>query len=399
MPTAIEPTRTRNRLILHDALAFLTLIAITIALFAVTLFLFRSFEAHRAELATRWASRGLIALQANDPVHAIAAYRTALAYAPDSRDNELMLAQSLARAGHTEEAYTYFLGLWESRPGDGFINLQLARLAATRRDTQAAINFYRASIYGTWEGDAIPRRREGRLELARYLIAQHDPAGARAELLIAGGNAPDTAESDLTLAALLEQAAAPQDALGYDQKALARDPKNLAALTAAGRLTFAAADYRAAHRLLERAAREDPRNAQTAVLLAQADSLLQLATPDSLPPAERVRRILAERTIARQRLADCTAAAIPAALQPLVTRWASPEATASRKALLDDLELQAATIRLINDTELATDPEDQHPAGQHAASPSSASQQATTCPTPTPTDTLLLLLAKSAHPD
>ena len=63
------------------------------------------------------------------------------------------------------------MNLWVTQPGDGFINLELARLSAKKKDPQNAIKYYRASIYGTWEGDGVVRRREVRLELARYLIA------------------------------------------------------------------------------------------------------------------------------------------------------------------------------------------------------------------------------------
>jgi predicted Zn-dependent protease len=225
----------KRRLILRDALTFLSLALITAILFAVTLFLFHSFEAHRQELARRWAARGQAALASGHPDQAIVALRTALSYAPGERSCELLLAQALGDAGRTEEAYNYFLGLWDTQPGDGFINLCLARLAAKKNDMQAAINYYRAAIYGTWEGDGVIRRREVRLELSRYLIAHHDLSSARTELLIAGGNAPDDVGLALTLAQLLEQASAPYDALNYYQKVLAREPNNQHALEAAGR--------------------------------------------------------------------------------------------------------------------------------------------------------------------
>ena len=372
-----EKFAARRKLILHDSLSFIALIAITIALFAVTLLLFRSFDVHRAVLARRWSDRGLAAFQANNPQQAITAYRTALSYNPGERDYEMKLAQALGSAGQTEEAYTYFLGLWELRPGDGFINLQLARLAATKRDAPAAINYYRASIYGTWEGDAIDRRRAGRLELARYLIKHHDLTAARTELLIAGGNAPADTQLDLTLAQLLNESGATTDALIYYQKVLKLDPKNLAALSAAARLTFNLGDYQAAHRLLERAVHEDSKNIADDALLEQSQSLLQLSTADSLPNAERVRRILAEQITAKQRLADCTTASLTSQLQPLsnlIARWESESPT--RKALLQDHDLQDATIRLINDTELET--------SQH-------------CSAATGDNALLLILARSAR--
>lgn len=120
----------RRRLILRDSLTFLSLTLFTLALFTVTLFLFRSFAAHRIDLGQRWSDRGRTALAKGQSEQAIAALRTALSYSPGERSYELLLAQALAAAGHTEEAYNYFSGLWDSAPGDGFINLQLARLAA-----------------------------------------------------------------------------------------------------------------------------------------------------------------------------------------------------------------------------------------------------------------------------
>ena len=265
---------TRRRLILRDALSFFSLTVGTLVLLAVTLLLFRSFMSHRATLAQGWAQRGHAALLAHQPERAVGAYRAALSYAPGERASEAMLAQALAEAGHTDEAYSYYMELWTTHPGDGATNLQLARLAARKREVQDAINFYRASLYGTWEGDGVERRLEVRLELARYLIAEHQPGAARAELLIAGGNAPDSPALDLTLARLLEQAAAPSDALAFYREALIGAPDDLVALRGAGRLSLAAGDYATASGLLRRATRLEPDSASLA-LLAQVDQLLR----------------------------------------------------------------------------------------------------------------------------
>ena len=164
-------TTAKRRLILRDSLAFLTLALATVVLFAITLFLFKSFTQHREDLAVRWSDRGRLALQQGKPDQAIVALRTALSYAPGTRAYEVLLAQALGEAGRTEESYNYFLGLWETEPGDGFTNLQLARLAAKKSDREDAVRFYRAAIYGTWEGDGVVRRAQVRLELARYLIS------------------------------------------------------------------------------------------------------------------------------------------------------------------------------------------------------------------------------------
>ena len=211
-----------RRLILRDSLAILSLVLVTLVLFAVTLFLFRSFTAHRASLAQSSSSLGAHELASGNPAAAVLELRTALTYAPGTRAYELLLAQALGEAGHTEESYNYFLGLSDAEPGNGFINLELARLAARRNDPQSAINFYGAAINGTWQGDGVARRAEVRIELARYLIQANHPAEARMDLLIVGGNAPGTPTLDLTLADLLRLAGDPADAASYYQKAIAQ---------------------------------------------------------------------------------------------------------------------------------------------------------------------------------
>lgn len=183
---------TRRELLLHDALSFLVLTLVTVALFVMTLFLFRSFTNHRAEQARVWTANGQQALNTGDAEDAVKDLRTALTFAPGKPATELLLAQSLAAAGskHTDEAYNAFLELWDVHPGDGQINLQLARLAVRRGDPAAAVRFYRAAIDGRWDENGAVHRREGRLELARFLIAQHNNHAAREELLVVAGNWP-----------------------------------------------------------------------------------------------------------------------------------------------------------------------------------------------------------------
>lgn len=376
----------KRRLILRDALTFLSLALITAALFAVTLFLFRTFAAHRQELAQRWAARGQAAIASGHPDQAIVALRTALSYAPGERSYELLLAQALGDAGHTEESYNYFLGLWETQPGDGFINLRLARLAAKKNDMQAAVNFYRAAIYGTWEGDGVVRRREVRLELSRYLIAHHDLSSARTELLVAGGNAPDDVGLALTLAQLLEQAGAPYDALNYYQKVLAREPNNQQALEAAGRLEYGFGNFEEADRLLEQAKHENhaagSNQALSPDLQAMLDTskqILSLSPSKKLPATERVTRVLTARDLAKRRFDSCNAqisaaSGLPSPLQTLVTRWMSKEATINRATLLNDTQGQDAVMKLVYDTEIQT---------------------SQLCGAPKGVDALLLILAKS----
>jgi tetratricopeptide (TPR) repeat protein len=318
-------------------------------------------------------------MAAGNPEEAVVALRTALMYAPGERSYELLLAQALGNAGNAEESYNYFLGLWETQPGDGFINLRLARLAAERKDTQAAINYYRASIYGTWEGDGAVRRRDVRLELSRYLIARNDASSARTELLIADGNAPDDLNLALTLGPLLEQAGARRDALNNYEKVLAREPNNIAALEDAGRLQYGFGNFEEAHYLLEQAARTHALSPELTTMLEDSAKILPLAPSKKLPPAERVRRILHGRDLSKKRFESCNSqgaavSGIASQLQSLGERWKSNEATVNRVALLNDPSEQEAVIKLIYDTEIET---------------------SQICGMPTGDDAALLLLAKS----
>jgi tetratricopeptide (TPR) repeat protein len=377
----------KRRLILRDSLTFLSLLLVTVVLFLITFFLFRSFVSHRQELAQRWSARGQTSLNAGHPDQAIVALRTALSYAPGRRDYELLLARALGEAGHTEESYNYFLGLWETEPGNGLINLNLARLAAKKNDAQAAINYYRSSIFGTWEGDGTVRRREVRLELSQYLLAQHNLSSARTELLIAGGNAPDDTALALTLAPLLEQANAPRDALTYYQKVLTQDPKNQTALEAAARLEYQSGRYEDAYRMMEQDIREhksDTANQDSITpgdkeMLDNSSRILAIAPLKKLPNDERVARILKARDLAKKRFDACntqlsTASGLPSPLQNLRAKWTSKEATLNRAALLNDPAEQDATMLLVFDTE---------------------TQTANICGAPTGDDALLLLLART----
>lgn len=382
-----EVSLAKRRLFLRDSLTFLGLTLLTGVLFLVTLFLFRSFTSHRAELAVRWSGRGKVALDAGKPIQAMAALHTALSYAPGTRSYELLLAQALADAGHTDEASNYFMNLWLTQPGDGFINLELARLSAKKNDAPNAIKYYRASIYGTWEGDGVVRRRVVRLELARYLIAQHDSNAARIELLIAAGNSPSDPALNRTLADLLVQTGDVADGFNYYKKSLEDDPKNQVALEGAGRAAYSLGNFAVAHSLLERAieAKSSPREKEEnlsgdlAAMLANSKRIVELRPSGKLRPSERVSRILADGVIAKKRFDDCaggfdSANGLPPSLLQLKARWAGANATMTRPVLLRSLARQDAAVQLVFDTELQT---------------------SQFCGTPAGDDALLLLLAKS----
>ncbi len=361
----ISPTGIRRSLLLRDSVTFLGLTLLTVVLFMATLFLFRSFSAHRRELAVRWADRGRADLADNRPEGAIVSLRTALTYAPDERPYELLLAQALGEAGHIEESWNYFTGLWDRQPGDGFINLSLARLAAAKGETGQAVNFYRAAVYGTWNGDGIARRSSVRLELARYLMDHHELQQARTELVVAGGNAQRNPASEMAIAGLLEQAGDPRDALDYYRRAAGDDPHSISALTNAARISFALGNFGEARRSLDRALRVaeaarplDPSEvARLKSQQAQVERVLALSPSPALSSRERVARLLTDLPIARARLASCLGSpgiAISPQLAAISGRWSTAEPLINRGWLLADGSRQDDAAQLIFDTEVAT---------------------------------------------
>ncbi len=225
---------------------FLALTCITLLLYAVTLLLFRSFERHRASLAVYWSDRGQDEISHGHADQAATSLRNALSYDTDDRHYEMLLAQALAESGKTDQAMNYFLNLWDTQPGDGFINLQLARLSRTKRLSQQAVNYYHASIFGDWRGDGTTHRRNVRLELADYLASIHDTTAARAELLIAAGNASNKTDVNLLLGNKFAAIGDASDALNSYEKALESNPREHAALETAGRLSLQLGDYAAA---------------------------------------------------------------------------------------------------------------------------------------------------------
>jgi len=365
----------KQKLILRDSLALLSLFAIAIVLFFITYLLFHSFSVHRQQLAQRWLNRGEAALHSGQPQVAIDALRSALAYAPDDENLQIELAEALGAAGRMQEAVAYFNTLLETRPGDGLINLQLARLAARQGDEALAIQHYQAALDGTWQGDGYVRRRQVRLELSRYLIDRKRYNDARTQLLIAAGNAPDDPNIEIGVAGLLEQAHSPANALHFYKKALEHRPVQLTALLGASRAAYALGRYQEAKELLERTLNhpgfeKQPSEiqAQYRDMLSDADHILLLYPDSGLSFHVRAERILNARRIAQDRLAAClnTKTAVPQQLQTLDGQWKQLPAALHLLQLEQDPELEQTIMQLVYQTEQITSQQCSAPTGNDA---------------------------------
>ena len=155
------------------------LLASGAVLYASTYAVTRAFRTREQQLAENWYGRGTGELRSGHPEDAIADFRSALLYRPAEARYRLSLAQALMARGRYDQAGAYFLSLLESEPGDGLINLQLARLAVLRRDLADAQRFFHGAIYGIWDEDPDANRRQARLELIDFLSRASPARAAR----------------------------------------------------------------------------------------------------------------------------------------------------------------------------------------------------------------------------
>ncbi len=397
-PSNLTPVerREKGKVLLRDTAALCVLAGLAVVLSFVTYALFHSFAAHQRMLEARWRARGESALATGQPAVALDDLHSALAYAPDDRGIEVELATALAATGRLQEAQVYFTTLLESEPGNGMINLQMARLAIRQGNTQAAVDHYQAAIDGTWNGDAFARRREIRLELARFLIAQKRFPEARNLLLITSGNGPDNFALQLELGALLEQANDAPDAIDVYRKASQHRPTRLEALEGEAHAAASEGRYAQAKTLLSEAIVEpafarqpdEVRNA-THAELETAEGVLALYPALTMPAAERGRRIAQDAELAQARLLGCPAvkaaeaapdAASGAGAAPGAANAADPAGTQPTVAQQRTLLLGALAGKLQHLNPLAKD--------------SAAAQAPAATPPGTATDTLSALAAR-----
>ena len=364
-----DPTQRswRRRLILQDTLALLTLLGITAVLSVITYFFFSSFRKHRQVLETRWYERGQQAMRTGHAPDAIEDFRSALSLSSGNRTYELALAQALGASGRTDEAFAYFSTLRDAAPADGLLNLELARLAVRKHDSTQAISFYLDALNGDWLAEGIVHRRKARLELAQYLIFLHQPAQAQKQLLTAEGNALDDPAVMNQIAALLEQANFQTDALTAYKRARQHAAPNsremLQALLGESHVAESLGRYETANQSLERylakvhQVRHPPETAATAE--AALDQLQRLSALDplpSLPPQQRVRRLMLDAAIAHKRYTAClaplqTVAQNASGVASLPEQWQS-YTKLRRIQFINNQHMQNSLESLIEQTEI-----------------------------------------------
>jgi tetratricopeptide (TPR) repeat protein len=338
----------------------------------------RAYHAQRDSLGDRWFRRGVADLKARRYDSAVTEFRSALLYSRDNYDYQLNLAEALIGLGRTTEAYSYLLNLWDRQPENGVVNLELARIAAQRGQTEQAQRYYHNAIYATWPSDQEGKRRETRLELIEFLLSINAKAQAQAELIALEENLGEDPSQQERVGDLFLRAQDYEHALAAHRLSLKSDRHNEGALAGAGWAAFQLGRYPLAERYLQAAVAGNPSDTQSTDRLKTTQLVLRMDPfRRQISVAERDRIVAEDFATAGRRLSSCATPKAPAASaapQPsLADAWAKMKPRISEQELRRDPDLVEQAMDLVFEIERQT---------------------SATCGTPAGADLALLLIAK-----
>src|ERR1700688_4227122 len=181
--TAIEKEPGLRYYLKREPLILALLSALAVVSFLTVGGLSRIYHAQQQSLGDRWSTRGVEDLKQRHFERAVNEFRTALLYSRDNYTYQLDLPKVLMGLKRTDEAYAHLVNPWERQPEKRLVNLELARIAAQKGDTERALRCYHNAIYAIWPGDQEVQRRDARLELIEYLLSINAKTQAQAELI------------------------------------------------------------------------------------------------------------------------------------------------------------------------------------------------------------------------
>ncbi len=353
----------------------LVLVVILIAAFALTGILVRGFKSREQLLAQRWFNRGDRDLTRGASLRAVDEIQTALAYSKDNDAYRLKLALALMQAGRLDEARVHLTNLWEQRPGDATVNLQLARVMAREGDLQNAIRYYHGAIYGVWDTDPLKEREATRFELAKYLLSKNQTTVAQSELIALASELPADPGQQVPLGNLMMDADDPQRALTAYRTARRTDRQDAQADIGAARAAFALRRYAEARDYAHAALRLEPGSEEAAVLHKQAQNVLA-ADPyeKGLTLQARAERAEAAFDAASDRMEQCLVSRTDPVLEQLSAQQRDRFRHIRAATLRSNPDLLDGVVRWAYDVEKASE---------------------SVCSAPTGIDLALLMLAHS----
>lgn len=292
------------------ALASLTVLAVLFFLGVTGLS--KAHQAQREAIGHRWFNRGIADLDAKRYDAAVTDFRAALLYSPDEYSYQLNLSAALIGEDHTAQALAYLTSLWDREPEDGTVNLELARIAAQRGDTDDAIRYYHNAMYAVWPGDQAGKRRDARLELIELLLRVQAKPQAQGELIALAESAGADPGLQERIGELFLRAGDDEHALAAFNAVLKSQRHNAAALAGAGYAAFESARYPLAQHYLQAALTINANDTASAERLKTTQLVLHMDPfRRQLPVVERDRIVAKAFQAAGDRLKRCTPPALP----------------------------------------------------------------------------------------
>jgi tetratricopeptide (TPR) repeat protein len=308
----------------REAVSLALLAGLAVVCFLGVTVLSRLYHTQQESLGSRWFNRGVVDLKAQRFDRAVIEFRAALVYARDDYAYQLNLAKALLGTKRSAEAYAYLINLWEREPEDGLVNLELARIAAQREQTQQALRYYHNAIYATWTDDASQatsgdlaskrtvdveeQRRETRLELIEFLLRMNVKTQAQSELIALEENVGDDAAEQAHVGDLFIRAQEYEHALEAYRASLKLNPRDSPALAGAGRAAFELGRYDLAREYLQTAVNTNSSDAQSAQRLKTAELVLRMDPfRAGISAAQREQAVMEAFVAAGERLKSCSA--------------------------------------------------------------------------------------------
>jgi tetratricopeptide (TPR) repeat protein len=293
----------------REPLILALLSAMAVLSFLAVSGLSRIYRAQQQSLGNRWFTRGVQDLKQRRYERAVNEFRTALLYSRDNYDYQLDLAEALIGLKRTDEAYAYLINLWEREPENGLVNLELARIAAQKGDTEHALRYYHDAIYAIWPSGQEVRRRDARLELIDYLLSINARTQAQSELIALAASLDEDPSLHAHVGDLFLQAQDYEHALVEYRSALKLDHHNAAALAGAGEAAFELGRYDMAERYLQAAVAANPSDGKSAEGLKTTALILSMDPFRRHISVDQRNRIVIEAfAAAGERLKSCPAA-------------------------------------------------------------------------------------------
>lgn len=302
------PLLQKLRSIEHSREVVLTVcFVLLLFLFAITALVSRLYHRKVHSLGDEWFSKGEAAFQSRQVPAALNDYRNALVYSPNNPVFQLHLAQALAAAGRLDEADSYLTNLLAESPGNGELNLELARIAVRKNQIVDAMRYYQSAIYGVWDSDPLVRRWNVRRELVEYLLTHGDVNDAQPEAIALAQEVPTgdidrqkTAGEFLLRSGLWDRARQEfQSVLKFDS----RDPE---ALAGAGTALYQVQSYPEALLYFNRLPSDKRAEPQIADMIGKTRAIVS-ANPwaAGLSAEERARRTSDALMAAVARMTEC----------------------------------------------------------------------------------------------